>query len=647
MAILVLAGFVSGLAADARSISGEPRLTGSGHLRATVIEDPQGKEQLAVVRPISWEGIEWDGPPIALVAGDAMVEVGDTLEMDGRFVGGPRRIGPDIVAGTFRTPEVDVLSKTVNPILVAGNALRLRVRDTFDTSARSGALLVGFLVGDTDDVSARDLENLRRSGLSHFVAVSGSNVALFLAAWWLVGIPLSISPRTRAVFGIVGLLVFVVATRWEPSVVRAAAMAAVPLVGGLVGVPTDPWVAIGVAASALLLVSADLLLSLGFQLSVLATVGVMLGVSVTRSRTPRWLWTPLGATIGAQLAVAPLIVAVFGSIPLAAPLANLVAAPVVALSTTIGMAAVVLPVPLLATAAQGGGSIVLAIAEAAESGPQLDLLGATATAGIGFGLMFAPTRPLAVALAVVLFVSLPTGPAPWPATPRAVALDVGQGDAILVQSPSGATMLVDGGRDPLVLDGLLRSYGVSRLDIVVATHGDADHVGGLMEVFSTVDVGQLWVSGFAERDPGIAAVKDRATDAGVVVVEVSAGRSALVGDVTIEVLSPNRRYLSDNDGSVVLRVAHSRDLLLGGDIEGAAQHDLPAVHPDVLVVPHHGSSTNDLRWLERTVQSEAVLSYGSNTYGHPHDSIVELLTDLGVAIRSTSDGDVVIPLSDP
>ena len=177
---------------------------------------------------------------------------------------------------------------------------------------------------------------MRLSGLSHFVAVSGSNVALFLSAWWLASGPLGWGPRRRAVLGLAGLAVFVVATRWEPSVVRAATMAALVLGGRLAGRAVDGWTALGGSVTLLLLVSGDLAGDAGFQLSVAATAGVLAGGGLWRDRRPRWAWTALGATVSAQAAVAPLLLIHFGSVPLFAPLTNVVAAPLVAGATAAG-----------------------------------------------------------------------------------------------------------------------------------------------------------------------------------------------------------------------------------------------------------------------------------------------------------------------
>jgi competence protein ComEC len=422
-------------------------------------------------------------------------------------------------------------------------------------------------------------------------------------------------------------------------------MALVPLLGGLVGVPADAWMALGVATAASLLVSADLATSVGFLLSVCATAGVLVGVRVVRGRTPGWLWMPLGATMGAQVAVAPLLLAVFGSMPLVAPITNMVAAPVVSLTTAVGLMAVVAPHPALTTVARSGAALVLAIAERGAGGPQLGLFAFLAASALAAAIVVPRTRPLGLSLICVVALVIPIGGQPWPSVPTVVVMDVGQGDAILIQDPSGRAMLVDGGRDPRTLDRAIRRHGVARLDVLALTHGDLDHVGGLVDLLSTVEVGEVWVARYAARSEAFDDVLEDAARAGVPVREVGRGVAFALGRIGIEVIGPSRRYLGDNDGSIVLLASWRRSMLLPADIEAVAQRELPPVRPDAMVVPHHGSSTTDLAWLEGALGSMAVLSYGENTYGHPHPDVLAVLDASGATVHHTMlEGDVTIPL---
>jgi competence protein ComEC len=582
--------------------------------------------------------VSWDGPAIGVSSPQAVV-AGDRVVVTGRLVARASTLRGDPVAGWLDADRLEIVGESGNPLFRTGNLLRRRVLDGLpDRAGRpEAALLAGFLIGEIGDVPDADLEALRRTGLAHFVAVSGSNVALFLTAWWLAAGPLGWGPRRRAVLGLVGLAVFVVATRWEPSVVRAAAMAGLVLGGRLAGVIVDGWAALGGAVTLLLLVSGELAFDVGFQLSVAATAGVLAGAGLGRSRRPRLVWQALAATASAQAAVAPLLLMHFGTVSLVAPIANLAAGPLVGLATILGglgLATGVAPLTGLGLLAARG---VLGLARSVRHLPQL---GPAAVAAVGAGLTAAirpglrPVMALAGALALVGLVAHPIRP---PSGPELRILDVGQGDAILLRSPDGAVVLVDGGPDPTVLQRKLFALGVRRIDLLVITHRHADHTGGLVGLGRVFEVRRVWHAG----DAGLASVA-----AAGAVEEVEVGLRARVGWFDLEVLGPRRRYDSPNDGSVVLLVtASGRTALLAGDVEAAAQQDLGPVEVDVLKVPHQGAATSDPGWLAAISPLVAVISVGTNEFGHPDPGTVAVLESVGALVRRTDlEGDVVVRL---
>ena len=354
-----------------------------------------------------------------MVGPAAGVAAGERVLAAGTLAAGSFHLGSGPVAGEVEARVVQRLGPAEDPLFATGNVLRRRVLDGVAAfgSRPAAALLAGFLIGDTSRLPDADAEALRLAGLSHFVAVSGSNVALFLTAWWLASGPLGWGPRRRAVLGLVGLAVFIVVTRWEPSVVRAATMAALVLGGRLAGRPVDGWTALGGSVTLLLLVSGDMAGDAGFQLSVAATAGVLAGGGLWRGRRPRWAWTALGATVSAQAAVAPLLLVHFGSVPLFAPLTNVISAPLVAGATALGGVGVVAGATPLTGVALLAADAVLAVARFGRDLPQLDWGGVGVVAAAGALALRPRLRPL-VALGGVLAVAalalpsggLPTGP---------------------------------------------------------------------------------------------------------------------------------------------------------------------------------------------------------------------------------------------
>ncbi len=618
-----------------------------------VVAEDDGPQRPAVVRPEALrsdgEWVTWPGPPVAVGPDRASPLVaGQRVKIIGTMRASPGRVRGDPIAGRVTIANTELLGMVGGPIYTLGNAVRDRVRAVLDLSDRAQALVSGFLIGDTSGLASRDLDALRRSGLTHFVAVSGSNVALFLAAWWVATAFLGVGPKRRFVLGVIGLGIFVIATRWESSVLRAAFMAATVLGAAASGIAVDTWVAVGVAVSVLLLISGQLAVDVGFQLSVMATIGIMVGAGMFADRQPRALWTTLGAATAAQVSVVPVLLWHFGTVPLMSPIANLISAPLVTGATVSGAVAVVSgwgPAVLISSTMASG---VLAVADVAARWPQLGPSGVAAVFGIAALIRWPRTRPLAIVGVAALLAVATLVPSSPPTVPTVTFLDIGQGDSVLLQDPGGAVALVDGGRDPLVLAEALRRHHIGRIDLLVASHGDIDHIGGFSGVLDDHSIGRLWLPDHPDRGVELQELVDLAGAAGVPIDVVGPGLSYRLGTIGIEVLGPRRRYLTRNDGSVVLWVEAGGTLLLAGDIGGVAQRELPALHPDILLVPHHGSASTDTGWLAATVGSIAVISVGPNTYGHPAPEIRSTLAAAGAEVWVTmEDGDVSLELLAP
>ena len=230
------------------------------------------------------------------------------------------------------------------------HALAARVRSglveaTGSLSPRSGALLRGLAIGDTDGIDQGTIDRFRASGLSHILAVSGSNVAIVLAA---VALSLKrVGHRVRIAGAYIALGLFILIVGPDASVLRAGVMGAISLGCLAWGRRSEPLVALAWAVVVLVSLRPGMLFSAGLHLSVAATAGIIL-FSAAISRRLGMLPVParlmLSATLGAQIAVAPLLILTFGELSLSAPLANLLALPAVAPATVVGIAAGVVAV---------------------------------------------------------------------------------------------------------------------------------------------------------------------------------------------------------------------------------------------------------------------------------------------------------------
>lgn len=589
----------------------------------------------------------WAGPALLVSVEDGTdIVAHDTVMVEGTAVGKPGRVRGDPYAGALRRTRLTVLSKADDPLFRPANAVRARIaRGLHRYGDTQGAALVsGFLIGDVRRLSAVSSDRLRRAGLTHFVAVSGSNVALFLLLWWVVTAPFAFGPRRRAFAGILGLALFVVITRWEPSVVRAAAMSGLLLVTRAVGIAITPWTALGASVTGLLMVSGELSVDVGFQLSVAATVGVMAGADLFKGRLPRSFGAPLGVTVAAQIAVAPVLLAHFGTIPILSPLANLVASPLVLVSTAAGGVGLLTGVSTVTGIGVAAAKGVLLIAKVASGWPQLGpmaILGVVGVLALGLIRSMRPVVAIGAGLVMLLLVVAPTRSVP---KPSAVFLDVGQGDAELLFASGGQTVLIDGGPDPTVLLRSLHRYRVDHIDLMVLSHPHDDHAAGLVAVVDEMPVRRLWHSGFTAGGPAAAVLLERASSRSIPVEVPEVGRRLMIGDLDVRVLGPLRRYASPNDQSLVLEiVSGGTAMLFPGDIERRAQHEIGPVAINVLKVPHQGAATSDPAWLAALTPEVAVISVGANTFGHPSQTTVDALVAAGTQVRRTDvEGDIVI-----
>jgi competence protein ComEC len=276
-------------------------------------------------------------------------------------------------------------------------------------------------------------------------------------------------------------------------------------------------------------------------------------------------------------------------------------------------------------------------------------------AGLGPGVWILTGLVLAAFVAVLAFLVLPRllGIRPVPGAAdqgRLVltAIDVGQGDAIFLRGPTGRTMLVDGGAGSHIARSVvvpfLRAQGVSRLDYVVSTHPDQDHVGGLPEVVQTLPVGAV-VFGILEN-PNQAHVRllELAEQKRLQVIVARRGGSLDLGPgVETRIINPPEPLLEqDNDNSVVLHLTFGQvSILLTGDAERAAEQAMlqsgQPLRAQILKVAHHGSRTgSSAEFLQAVQPSLALISAGrDNRFGHPHPEVLQRLAAVGAEICRT------------
>jgi competence protein ComEC len=318
-------------------------------ISATLVDDPDGEQYNArvLVRAGRIDGRPAGGRIVLVTAaGDAagklrLLESGDEVKLSGWFQplsGYDERLRWRHAVASFDAVELLAFEPARSPLNRTANALRARVlAGGRHLASTERALTAGFLLGDTRELPRDVEEEFRAAGLTHLLAVSGANVAFVLALTrpLLRRLPL----RAQLIAGLVVLVVFGTMTRWEPSVLRACAMAACSMAALYLGRPTAGVRVLALAVVVLVLADPFLIHSIGFLLSCAASAGIaVLAIPLTtRLPGPHGLREPLGVTLAAQVGVAPVLIPVFGSVPLAALPANLLAGPIAGPLTVLGL----------------------------------------------------------------------------------------------------------------------------------------------------------------------------------------------------------------------------------------------------------------------------------------------------------------------
>jgi competence protein ComEC len=583
----------------------------------------------------------------------------------------------------------------------ARRSVRRRIEATYHPSveALGRALVLGEADLDPDDDAA-----FRTTGLSHLLAVSGTHLALAVLTFAAAARALLLRVRAIAERVVVERWVSAVAVplAWiygdfaggSGSVVRSAAMLTAALTTRALGRRVDTGRAVGVALLAGALVDPLVALDPSFALSLAATIGLMtigarlgelgeLGggrstatVGMAR-RALRPIARGLGATLGATIACIPVLGAISPTLPVIGLVANLLAAPLgelVALPACFVHAAVSWSPPLergAAAIASGALASVLGIARAGAAtglvvpvSPLTPWQIAALVGGVPWVWLGAARAKLVAAFATLtLLVGLErverTQAAPSGEL-RVSALDVGQGDALLVDLPDGELMVIDGGGlvgspvdtgERAVLPAL-RARRRTSVDIAVLSHPHPDHFTGLATVLESLPVKELWDTGQSDEDgpPLARRMVARARSRGTTVrrPEELCGAPRRAGGATIEILGPcpgPHLERGANDNSFVLRISFgSRSALLTGDAEREEEADLlldaTRLRADLLKVGHHGSRTSTSEAFLRAVSPEAAfVSAGvRNRFGHPHPSTLGKLDAAGVRTFRTDRG---------
>jgi competence protein ComEC len=589
-------------------------------------------------------------------------------------------------------------------------AVRSRVRAAAASvvaprSIQAAAIMSAILIGDRAGLDDDVQRQMRAAGTYHVIAISGGNVALLTGACFVLLRHLVRSFRTVAAVTIGLVLSYSWIVGGEASVQRAAVAATVYLLISLWGWRSSALQVLVITALVLTLAQPLTAIDVGAWLSFGATCGIVVGArrfvtwaggdhaSTERQpprprgeRAARAVWRILlglfASTLAAELVLAPVSAAIFSRVGVLGLVLNFVAIPAMAVVQFAGLAVLAIHGWWPSGAALAGRVVALAAdaligsASAVDSAPWLVwrvpptpvVLTIAYYAALGAACVqrgSSRARRLCVGAAALFLVLIVTAPGIESAAPsggrlRITVLDVGQGDATLVQFPDRHSLLIDAGGGvgasgfgARVVTPALWSLGTRRLDWIAITHPDIDHIGGAIDVQRDFAPREVWESVPVPPNPELTALRRASHERSIAWRQILAGHRLEVGSVTIEALHPpapewERRRVR-NDDSMVLRLQFGNlDLLMTGD--AGAEFERRFVGERLLPlrivkVAHHGSRSSSSPAFVRTFKPQvAVVSAGrGNLFGHPAPEVIDRFAQAGAVIfRTDLDGAIVI-----
>ncbi len=656
---------------------------------------------------------------IRVQAPEVAVEPGDEIFLRAGWLPprGPRNLGTiDMreqfaaagLAGTVRVRTDGVVLKTgVNHYAeVTFSARAGRVRSVLNTAVHralpqsSAGIVAGLLLGERGGIEEDILHDFSSAGIIHVLAVSGLHVGFIMLIIYIAGSFFNLPRSALLVISLLGVWAFALVTGMKPPVFRASLMATLFVIAMIRDKRADALNLLSFAALVILALRPGDLYSVGFQLSFAAVAGIVLLHPFFEQRIrkislidrayahalPRWTLSLMIVSLSAQLGTLPVSAWHFGSFSLVGMLANLFAIPLVFVAVATAF------VMLIASAFWPGAAAVFAATVHVVITLVVELAAVMARLPFAAVEGWYPDFPLIVLYGLVLFwllagsgrirfytllaMLLVLNFRVWAPVLSGSArllevavLDVGQGDAIVVRSPTGRAMLIDAG--PAFADvsagerhvvPFLQRQGIRQLDVVVVTHPHLDHFGGLFAVAETIPLGKVV---FADTGYASPVFRNLLSFLNFRNVPIQIARRGDLLDELDPVLGmilapPEDLAVLDkhlNNASIVLKLMYGRTaFLFTGDAEERAERRVSGyggfLRAAVLKAGHHGSRTSSTpAFLSRAQPEIAVFSAGAfNKYGHPDPGILARYRAVGASIHRTdlqgaalfrSDGDKI------
>ena len=562
---------------------------------------------------------------------------------------------------------------------------------------KDGNVLSAMLLGEKSEMDPDTKELYQVSGIGHILAISGLHLSFIGIGAYRIFRRMTGSYTAGGIVGILLLVLYVMMIGFTVSAVRALVMFLFRVGADMTGRHYDPPTALAAAAAAVLLWRPLSLYDGGFWLSFGAVFAMIIVLPIFKGLPVQGFW----ASVSINLTILPVMLFYFFEFPPYSLLLNLFVIPLMSAMLFLGLlgsAAYAAGIPIAVFGLRICKVILWLYEKCCEIG--MGIPGARMIAGkprlwqiaayyilLAAALVFLrrlrrkeikkasgmettgririmPLLALAAGIFILTFRFGEEGRL------SVTILDVGQGDGIFIQGPAGGTYLIDGGSSDIKkvgqyrIEPFLKSRGVGRLDYVLISHGDSDHMNGVADLIERrkigIEIGTLVLPMQEAWDEALCSLADMARQAGIQVAEIGPGQGIQEKEAALSCIQPAKgdEIQPGNEASMVLALSSGEfDMLLSGDVEGKGEELLTerltkteqARTWEVLKVAHHGSrnSTSE-RFLQSVQPAFAIISAGEqNRYGHPHQETLVRLKERGIKIYSTQDkGAVMIEVKD-
>lgn len=606
-----------------------------------------------------------------------------------------------------------------------------------DNNNQEKALLKGILLGEKKEITEEQEEAFRVSSLSHILAVSGMHIVYIIAGVVFILRIFGIAKPKIHIITVLVIIFFMFLTEFTPSVVRASIMSILVLLAFLLKRKSDVWINISISSLIILISNPYILLSLGYQLSYLATIGIILGMKIVgaykekknyieneietkleKKRVQknikgnvknllidrlkvikRFFIDTVIVCLSAQLFVFPIILLNFNTLSIYFLLSNLIVAPIMGLITILGFIVIFISYVFYPVAFYLNFIEILSLkfinimTNFITNLPNSNIYLKTpyvisiiiyfAIILIFVGVYLSKERVvkrkikkysehlikiLKIFLVVYLIIILVIDSNVFNKNNiKIYFVDVGQGDCTLIITEKNKKILIDGGGSsnenydvgknttlPYLLD-----RRISKLDYVIISHFDADHVQGLFAVLDNIKVKNVIISKQKENNDNYEKFLRIVKEKNIKITVVKAGDKIILDKVTcMNILWPTKdlEVLDNplNNNSIVAKLVYREfSMLFTGDIEEKAENailkqysaNLSTLQATILKVAHHGSKTSSSeQFLEAVKPKIAIIGVGkNNTFGHPADIVLERFNIRGIKIcRTDEEGEIVI-----